>query len=145
MPNSNKITDHKFLLVGGCLFILLMAAFGVTTIWFAPSQALRIVFGTFFAVFLPGFVMSFVFFPNSVSMIKLEDDQRDGQEELPALDWVERITLSFALSLSAVPLLIYLSNRMGLPVSTASVAGIILFIITISLIAIFLNRRRHEP
>ena len=78
-------------------------------------------------------------------MIKLEDDQRDGQEELPALDWVERITLSFALSLSAVPLLIYLSNRMGLPVSTASVAGIILFIITISLIAIFLNRRRHEP
>lgn len=53
---------------------------------------LRMVFGTVFVLFIPGFAWSFVFF---------------RREEI---DWIERIALSFGLSIALVPLTIFWLN-----------------------------------
>ena len=53
---------------------------------------LRILFGAVFVLFIPGFAWSFVFF---------------AREEI---DWIERIALSFGLSIALVPLTIFWLN-----------------------------------
>lgn len=57
------------------------------------EQSFRIVFGIFFILFLPGFVWSFVFF------------------KIYSLDSLERIVISVALSVSTIPLIIFLINK----------------------------------
>ena len=53
---------------------------------------LRTLFGAIFVLFIPGFAWSFVFF---------------GKDEI---DWIERIALSFGLSIALVPLTIFWLN-----------------------------------
>jgi uncharacterized membrane protein len=53
---------------------------------------LKIVFGATFLLFLPGFVWSFVFFAKR------------------EIDWIERIAISFGLSIAIVPLSVFWLN-----------------------------------
>jgi uncharacterized membrane protein len=55
-------------------------------------DGLRIFFSAIFILFLPGFVWSFVFFAKR------------------EIDWVERIALSFGLSIAIVPLTVFWLN-----------------------------------
>lgn len=55
-------------------------------------EVFRIVFGSFYVLFLPGFAWSWVFF---------------GRDEI---DWIERIALSFGLSIALVPLTVFWLN-----------------------------------
>ncbi len=53
----------------------------------------RIILAVFFALFLPGFAWSWVFFPKK------------------ELDWLERAVLGFGLSIAMVPLTVFALNR----------------------------------
>jgi len=57
------------------------------------SESFRIVFGSVYVLFLPGFILTFVFFPRTK-----EFDSKE--KENGAIDWIERIALSFALSIA---------------------------------------------
>lgn len=55
-------------------------------------EALRVFFGSMFVLFLPGFAWSHVFF------------------ERRSIDWIERVALSFGLSIAFVPLVVFWVN-----------------------------------
>jgi len=71
----------------------------------------RMIFGATFVLFLPGFSWSYIFLPGKI-------------------DWLERIVLSFALSLALVPLTFFWLSR---------IAGIGLTLLNSSLIIVFLS------
>ncbi len=72
----------------------------IIAIWLGLAQAFRLVYGSVFALFLPGFLLSHLFY-----------DKRK-------IDLLERIALSFALSISIIPLLVFYLNLIGLRVNT---------------------------
>jgi len=80
-------------------------------------ESLRIVFGSLFALFLPGFVVVHLFFKN--------------------VDIIEKIALSFALSIAIVPLTIFYLNKLGMKINTINS---ILTIIGIILIAFIIKK-----
>lgn len=91
-------------------------------------QALRIVFGSTYVLFLPGFVLTYVFFKE--------------------IDWIERIALSFALSIATVPLILFYLNKLGIKInllsSTLTILGIIIVGIGIKVLLIRKNREQSK-
>ncbi len=76
-------------------------------------EIIQILFGAVFVLFVPGFALSFAFFPKK------------------EIDWIERMALSFGLSIAVVPLLVFYLNRfLGVKIDIISVS------ITITLLAI---------
>ena len=69
-------------------------------------ESLRIIFGSVYVLFLPGFIMSYIFF----SKTKEFDSE---EKESNSIDWIERIALSFALSIAFVPLAVFYVNLVG--------------------------------
>jgi len=67
-------------------------------------------------LFLPGYVISFLFFKKN------------------KIDIIERIALSFALSIAIVPLLIFYLNLIGMKINTLSSALTIAGIIIVGLV-----------
>ena len=80
------------------------------------GESFRIVFGSVYVLFLPGFLLTFIFFP-----MKREK----------GIDWIERIALSFALSIAVVPLVVFYLNLVGLKISVWSSFFTILGILVI--------------
>jgi len=77
--------------------------------------ALRLIFGTLFVLFLPGLAWSFVFFK---------------KEEI---DIIERIALSFGLSIAIVPLSVFWLNYfLGVKITLLNVSVIILTLIALA-------------
>ncbi|MBP9779907.1 DUF1616 domain-containing protein [Candidatus Gracilibacteria bacterium] len=76
-------------------------------------QGLRIVFGSIFILFLPGYFLVKSFFSDS------------------EIDVLERFALSFALSISVVPLLTFYTNLLGLKITALNV-----YMITIGVIVL---------
>lgn len=89
--------------------------------FFIGLNAFMIVFGSIYVLFLPGFVLSFVFFDKK------------------KIDVLERIALSFALSIAVVPLFVFYLNLIGMKINKLSVSLVILGIIIISY---FLYKKR---
>ena len=78
------------------------------------TEVLRMIFGSIIVLFLPGFVLTWVFFPKETEM-----------------DWIERIVLAFGLSIAVVPLLMfYLNSLFGIEINIQNVA-IIVAVITL--------------
>ena len=99
-------------------------------------QSFRIVFGSIYVLFLPGFIISFIFFP--------ETHEFDSwKEEKGAIDWIERIALSFALSIAIVPLAVFYLNLMGLRINLINSSLTIFGIIIISLGILYYKRNQH--
>lgn len=89
-------------------------------------SALRIVFGSVYVLFLPGFIISYIFFPETK-----EFDSKT--KESKSIDWIERIALSFALSIAIVPLAVFYLNLVGVKINLLNSSLTILGIIVISL------------
>lgn len=81
-------------------------------------KLLRIVFGSIFILFLPGYILTMTFF-----------DEKE-------IDFLERFALSFALSISVVPLLSFYFNLIWIRINEVSVFLITLFVIVINLVYI---------
>lgn len=110
-----------------------------TLLWvFSPLSAVesfRIIFGSVYVLFLPGFVLSYLFF----SETKEFDAKGEG------IDWIERIALSFALSIAVVPLAVFYLNLVGVKINLLNSSLIILGVILISLGILYSkNKRTHK-
>jgi len=82
-------------------------------------ELLRIIFGSVFVLFLPGLAWSFVFFK---------------KEEI---DVIERIALSFGLSIALVPLVVFWLNwLLKIKINILNVTAIILGLIGCALIVL---------
>lgn len=72
-------------------------------------EIIRIISGSIFVLFLPGFAWSFIFFKKD------------------EIDWIERIALSFGLSIAIVPLVVFWLNYfLGVKINFLNVSIIIL-------------------
>lgn len=115
----------KIALFGGlCLVIMavLTLAIGIFTS-IGLYGAFRIIFGSVYVLFLPGFILTFIFFP-----INKEK----------GIDWMERIALSFALSIAVVPLIVFYLNLIGIRINSLNTTLIILGIIILEIITLFI-------
>jgi len=88
-------------------------------------ESFRIVFGSVYVLFLPGFVLSFAFFPDK------------------AIDWIERIALSFALSIAVVPLAVFYLNLIGVRINLLNSFLTVLGVLVVSGAIVF-YRRKNE-
>ena len=77
-------------------------------------EIIRVVFGSVYVLFLPGLALSFVFFKKR------------------EIDIIERIALSFALSIAVVPLLVFYLNLIGMKINALNVFLVVSLIIGVS-------------
>ncbi len=102
-------------------------------------ESFRIIFGSAYVLFLPGFLISYIFFPKTKEF-------EEKSEEKGAIDWIERIALSFALSIAIVPLAVFYLNLIGVKINMLNSFLTILGIIAISSgILYWRNSRNNNP
>lgn len=102
-------------------------------------SAFRIIFGSVYVLFLPGFIISFIFFPKTREF----DTKEKGEErEKGAIDWIERIALSFALSIAIVPLVVFYLNLTGLRINLLNSFLTILGIIVAACVILAVKKKK---
>lgn len=79
-----------------------------------------------YVLFLPGFFISYLFFKKR------------------KIDVIERIALSFALSVSIVPLIVFFFNLVGVKLSALTVLIEIAGIILLTILALYIQYRRKH-
>ena len=88
-------------------------------------ELIRIVVGSIYVLFLPGLVWSFVFF---------------NKKEI---DWIERIALSFGLSIALVPLSVFWMNYLlKVKINLINVSIVIAILILLPSIYLLFKRRQ---
>jgi uncharacterized membrane protein len=107
----NYLKENKVLkyILGVILGLVILSL--IISIWLGVQESFRIVFGSVYVLFLPGLVLTFAFF-------------RDKE-----IDAIERIALSFALSIAVVPLLVFYLNLIGMKIDVINVVLVIALII----------------
>lgn len=118
------------------LLALISLALGVFT-KLGIFESFRIVFGSVYVLFLPGFIISYIFFPKTK-----EFEEKD--KEQGAIDWIERIALSFALSIAIVPLVVFYLNLIGIKINLLNTSLEILGIIIISGLILYIKTKRSR-
>jgi uncharacterized membrane protein len=106
--------NNKTKIIAGILILITLILTFLTSLTFL--EALRITLGTPYVLFLPGYIISFFFFKKD------------------KIDPIERIALSFALSIAIVPLAIFYLNLIGMKINLISSILTIATIIIISLL-----------
>ena len=121
--------------IGIVIFILLIISFALNIfVNMEILSSLRIVFGSLYVLFLPGFIISYIFFPKTKEFDEKETKEANGHEtHKGSIDWIERIALSFALSIAIVPLVVFYLNLIGIKINFLNSFLTILGIIVISL------------
>ncbi len=123
----NRRLNWIILIIG---VIVLLNLLSIALTLFTPLsylESLRITFGSFYVLFLPGFILSFIFFPKNKD-----------------IEVIERLALSFALSISVVPLAVFYLNLIGVKISLLSSFFTILAIIVLSLIIIYVRLKKNK-
>ena len=127
MKKQTNNTKKWFIGIGSAIIILALISIGLWAFsGLGYLSSFRIVFGSIFVLFIPGFIISYIFFPKTK-----EFDSKDKEEG--AIDWIERIALSFALSIAIVPLAVFYFNLAGIKINLLNSFLIILIIISVSL------------
>jgi uncharacterized membrane protein len=86
-------------------------------------DGMRLFFGGLFVIFVPGFAFSYIFFARK------------------NIDWIERIALSFGLSIALVPLCVFWLNWLfNIKVNLLNVALTVCGLIIIAIVYIFAKR-----
>lgn len=107
------LNRYAFVTILGLIVISL-----ILSLFLQYIESFRIVFGSFFVLFLPGFFIVELFF----------------QE----VDIIEKIALSFALSIAIVPLTVFYLNLIGIKINTLNSVLTIIGVIIISFIVRFI-------
>ncbi len=116
----------KQLLLKITIAIILLFFISMVVFYYFPGlKILRTIFGSVYVLFLPGLVLTYAFF-------------RERE-----VDIIERITLSFALSISIIPILIFYLNLIGMRINLVNVSLVVVAIIGISLSKIFWPKRKN--
>jgi hypothetical protein len=119
-------TKRNKLIVLSAVLLTLAALTIFLSFFMKFTASAQIVFGSVYALFLPGFILSFIFFRNK------------------EIETLERIALSFALSITIVPLVVFYLNLIGMKINTINVFLTILCIILTALVALYLLNK-HRP
>ena len=106
MINKKRLWYGTGIVAFATLILILVP--GRDTLWVKIPRTLL---GSVYLLFLPGYWLTLSFFKH---------------EEI---DWLERFALSFALSISVVPLLTFYTNLLGLKITSLSVRSLALLII----------------
>ncbi|MBS3165878.1 DUF1616 domain-containing protein [Candidatus Woesearchaeota archaeon] len=136
----NNLSKYGKYLVSISILIIFMVLISTIIGFFSTLRYLegfRIVFGSVYVLFIPGFILTYIFFPQTK-----EFDSKD--KETNAIDWIERIALSFALSIAVVPLIIFYLNLIGLKITLLNSFLSILGIILVSLIILYLKNKKRQ-
>src|SRR4030042_5367013 len=107
-------TIKKAIIIHLLMLIVLLIIFFIATYWLNYKEAFRLVFGLFYVLFLPGYVLTYVFFKNK------------------KINWITRITFSLGLSIAVVPMSVFYLNLLGVEITDLNVALIIGLIIIFS-------------
>lgn len=139
--NSDKIIKVLCALA----IVLFVLSFLVALIFAFPiKQTFRVIFGSIYVLFVPGFIWSYVFFPKkSPSNTPLEKEDNKGILEKP-LDLIERITLSIALSMAMGPLLIFFLNKVGVKINFLNSFIELLILIIAGFVILFIQEQRRK-
>ncbi|MFA6391472.1 MAG: DUF1616 domain-containing protein [Patescibacteria group bacterium] len=112
--NIKKYYNNNWLKYSILALFLLLAFTFLLSIRYSVSRSFQVVFGSIYLLFLPGFVWSWVFW-------KKQDE----------IDFIERIIISLVLSITIVPLAVFILNKFGIRINTFNsgieILGIILF------------------
>jgi len=120
MLNKKFFYYFLFILAGLSVFSLVL---GIFWKW---QMAFRVVFGSFYILVLPGLVLTYLVF---------------GSKQI---DFIERTALSFALSISIVPLLVFYLNRIGIKINFLNVCLEVLGLMVLCLATFIWRRRRRN-
>lgn len=131
MKKNYKTILKIVLIILSTLFILSLVILFFSKLDLISS--FRIVFGSVYVLFLPGFLISYLFFPKTSEL-----------EKKGSIDWIERIALSFALSIAVVPLFIFYLNLLGLKITALNSVIVVLIIILLSLGIIFRKKKLEK-
>ena len=112
-----EISNKKIILI----IITILMITSITLFLLTGISGLRIIWGTVYLFFLPGFSFSYIIFRNK------------------EIDKIERIIFSFILSIIIVPLVIFYLNYMGVKLS---ILNILLIITSIIIIPILINIKK---
>ena len=108
--------------------LVVVLAFGVALLpSIALTGAVRVALGLAFVLFLPGYALVAALFP------------KDGE-----IDWIERIALSFGLSIAVVPLLGLLLNYTPWGIRLEPIVGTV-FLFTLGMCGLAYRRRMEVP
>lgn len=137
MKKMNKIIKITFAVILALFLISIIIAIFAHMPFF---YSLRIIFGSVYVLFLPGFIISFIFFPGTKRFEenqgkRMDEEKKQKTEEKDngkGIDWIERIALSFALSIAIVPLAVFYLNLIGIKINFLSSFLEILAIIVVS-------------
>ena len=176
MDKANKLT---IITITPLIFLSLVSMFLAYFTKLSSLESFRIVFGSIYVLFLPGFIISYIFFPKTK---KFDDksntenkknkevfhlsksgrfenkkfsvsqtlgtqkvrDETDGKDS-NSIDLLERIALSFALSIAIVPLAVFYLNLIGIKINLLNSFLTILGIIVISLMILWFKFNKNRP
>jgi len=122
--NFEQVKENKVLKYTLSAILGLAALVLIFSIWLGVEQSFRIVFGSVYVLFLPGLVLTFAFFK--------------GRE----IDIIERVALSFALSIAIVPLLVFYLNLIGMKINALNASLVVAFIILAGLGVIYWQKKK---
>ncbi|MGV8152631.1 MAG: DUF1616 domain-containing protein [Candidatus Nanoarchaeia archaeon] len=132
--NKQKIT----LITAISIVLLSVVSFAIAVFSsLSILESFRIIFGSIYVLFLPGFIISFIFFPKTK---KFEEDKETSAKD--SIDIIERIALSFALSIAIVPLCVFYLNLIGIKINLLNSFLTILAIIFISLAILAIKSKK---
>ena len=89
-------------------------------------EIIQIIISIIFLLFIPGFFVSHIFFKEK------------------EIDIIERIALSFALSVAIVPLLAFYLNIMGVKINIYSVSFVISIVLFISILTLLIQNEKNK-
>ncbi len=139
IPDYSKLIPALVILSIIILALISLIISILSSLTFLESS--RIVFGSVYVLFLPGFIISFIFFPKTKSFDE-KDENSDETNQGKAIDWLERIALSFALSIAIVPLVVFYLNLISLRINLLNSTLTILGIIIVSIVILFFRNRK---
>jgi len=101
---------------------------------------IRIVIGMAGILFLPGFLLTLIFFP-----IKKETNHEEQSESAKrSLDWLERALLAIALSASSVPLVLFFLSKLGMPINKTSIVMLVAMLIIIEIVFLLILKKKNR-
>lgn len=141
----------KYSIITLAISLILLVASGLL-IWLESQYPIlhipRMIIGSLVVLGVPGYWITRWTFPHTeeAKFIDPTDESilpSNKEEEVHTIDGLERFVLSIALSISAVPLLLFYVNFLGVPLTVWSVYWTIVGVALSSMIATFFIERRH--
>ena len=112
----NKLNQYLIVLGIICFIILILIFYNLTFLY-----SVRIVFGSLLVLFIPGLLITEILFPKQYL--------------------IERVALSFALSISLIPLFFYYLNLMGIRINLLNSLFFLLLLMAVLVVALYLKKR----